>query len=80
LHESCREIEQFDFDFGSPMRRASEHPWITGITRVGMRGLGSGTEDQLETAPAWGAMLITARQLRREGVGGVVQHIPAGRG
>jgi agmatinase len=66
------------FGYGSPMRRAAEMPWITGMVQVGMRGLGSGTADQMEDARAWGSQLVTARQLRREGAEAALRHIPAG--
>lgn len=64
--------------YGSTMRRASEHPWIAGMVQVGMRGLGSGTPDQLATARAWGAQLVTARELRKAGTEAVAARIPQG--
>ena len=51
------------FGYGSTMRRAAELPWITGMVQVGIRGLGSGTADQIEDAKAWGLIdeILAAR-------------------
>lgn len=64
--------------YGSTMRRASERPWITGMVQVGLRGLGSGTPDQLVDARAWGSHLVTDRDLRREGMHAALRHIAPG--
>ena len=52
--------------YGSPMRRVSEMPWITGMLQVGIRGLGSGEAWQHEDARRWGDRIVTAREWRRE--------------
>ena len=64
--------------YGSTMRRASEMPWIASMLQVGIRGLGSGTPDQLETARAWGARIVTAAELREGGAARVIDMVPAG--
>ncbi len=64
--------------YGSPMRRASELPWITGMVQVGIRGLGSGTADQHEDARAWGARILTMHDIRRDGMAAAIDLIPAG--
>ncbi len=66
------------FGYGSPMRRASEMPWITGMVQVGIRGLGSGTADQHDDARAWGARILTMHDLRRQGIEAAVDLVPAG--
>jgi len=71
-------IQANPFGYGSPMRRASEMPWFNGMVQVGMRGLGSGTPDQLVDARAWGSHLITARDFRRRGVEAALELIPPG--
>lgn len=71
-------IRHNPFGYGSPMRRASEMPWFTGIVQVGMRGLGSGMADQMDDARAWGSHIVTARALRRGGVGPVLDLVPRG--
>ena len=71
-------IQGNPFGYGSTMRRAAEHPWITGMVQVGMRGLGSGEASQHDDARAFGAHIIEARTLHREGVEHVLRHIPEG--
>ena len=66
------------FGYGSTMRRAAELPWITGMVQVGIRGLGSGTADQIEDAKAWGSRIVTDAELRRHGMAAVVDTIPEG--
>jgi agmatinase len=53
--------------YGSPMRRASEMPWVTGMLQVGIRGLGSGQAWQHDDARAWGDRIVTAREWHRHG-------------
>ncbi len=64
--------------YGSTMRRAAENPWVAEMVQVGIRGLGSGTADQLEAARAFGHRLFTAAAVRRDGLGPVLQAIPPG--
>ena len=65
------------FGLSSTMRRASEMPWIERIVQVGMRSMGSARQGEVEDALAWGARLITAQQVHREGVQPVLDLIPA---
>lgn len=64
--------------WSSPMRRASEMGWVEGIVQLGVRGVGSATPDEVEFATAWGAKLITARDLFADGIAAGVAHVPAG--
>ena len=73
-----RTIRDNPLGYGSPMRRASEMPWFTGMVQVGMRGLGSGMADQMDDARAWGSHIVTARALRRAGVAPVLDLVPRG--
>jgi agmatinase len=66
------------FGYGSTMRRVSEMAWIKGMVQVGMRGLGSGSPDQIEDARRWGSRLVSAPAFRQHGVEQVLKHIPAG--
>jgi agmatinase len=59
------------------MRRASELPWIERIVQVGMRSMGSARAGEVADALAWGAKLITAQQVHREGVQPVLDLVPA---
>src|SRR5919205_4114738 len=52
--------------------------WVGGMVQIGMRGLGSGSSDQIEEARARGSHLITARAFRRRRIEQVLEHIPAG--
>jgi agmatinase len=67
-----------DRGYGSPMRRASEMPWVTGMVQVGLRGLGSGQAWQIDDARAWGSTLITSREFRHFGPEAIAAAIPDG--
>ena len=58
--------------YGSPMRRVSEMPWVTGMLQVGIRGLGSGEAWQQDDARAWGDRIVTAREWRAKGADAVL--------
>ena len=64
--------------FSSTMRRASEYGHVERIIQVGIRGLGSARRAEVEIARDWGARIITARDLRRDGVEAVMAHLPQG--
>src|SRR6185436_6622859 len=38
----------------SPMRRASELPWVTAMFQVGLRGVGSACQKEIDDSAAWG--------------------------
>jgi agmatinase len=61
--------------YGSPMRRASEMPWITAMVQIGLRGLGSGDSWQINDAKTWGSHLVESRRLHAEGVDAALAHI-----
>ena len=65
--------------YSSPMRRASEMPWIETIVHVGIRGLGSARSHEADDARAYGATIITAREVHARGVSHVLDQIPDGR-
>ncbi|SFR85895.1 arginase family protein [Sphingomonas jatrophae] len=71
-------IEGNPYGYGSPMRRASEYPWVAGMVQVGARGLGSGDKGQHDDARAWGSHIVTAYQLHAESVEAALAHIPEG--
>jgi agmatinase len=66
------------FGFSSTMRRASEMPHVENIIQIGIRGLGSARREEVEFAQNWGAQIVTAERLHREGIGEVVDMVPAG--
>ena len=65
--------------FSSPMRRASELPWIDRIIQVGARGTGTARREEYEAALSYGADIITAAQVHQWGIQAVIDRVPAGR-
>jgi hypothetical protein len=64
--------------YGSPMRRASEYPWVTSMVQVGMRGLGSGESWQHDDARNWGSRLVSSYELHERGPESALSHIEPG--
>ncbi len=62
--------------YSSPIRRASEMPWISGIVQIGMRGVGSARIKEVNDAKTFGAKIITAYELHQRGVESVIDEIP----
>lgn len=63
------------YGLSSSMRRASEMSHINQIIQVGMRGLGSGHESDLNEAKDWGAQIFPAHRIHREGIDQVLDCI-----
>jgi agmatinase len=61
----------------SPMRRASEMPWVRGMAQLGIRGFGSARRLEFDDARAYGSVLIGAEDIHRTGVETAVAQIPA---
>ena len=66
------------FGHGSPMRRAAEKPWVTGLTQVGIRNVSSTAREGYEAARAMGCDILSVRQARALGPKAVIARIPAG--
>ncbi len=64
--------------FSSTMRRASEMAHIERIVQVGIRGIGSARPAELAAARDWGARIVTAAELDRDGVEAALAHVPEG--
>ncbi len=62
--------------FSSTMRRASEQPHVWRIVQAGARGLGSARVREIAEARQWGAHIVTASDIHRDGIGAVLAHIP----
>ncbi|MCA3556595.1 arginase family protein [Aestuariivirga sp.] len=62
--------------FSSTMRRAAEHDHVWRIVQAGARGVGSAREQEVREALAWGAHIVTAREVHHKGVAEVLRHIP----
>jgi agmatinase len=64
--------------YSSPIRRASEMPWIDRIVQIGMRGIGSAREEEVAAARDYGADVITAYEMHAMGMAAVLERIPNG--
>ncbi len=60
----------------SPMRRASELPWVASMVQIGLRGLGSSGPQAFQDARDWGSILVPAPEVRSQGVEAVCAKIP----
>lgn len=63
---------------GSPMRRAAEKPWVTGLTQLGIRNVSSTAKDGYDAARAMGSDILSVRQFRALGPQAVAARIPKG--
>lgn len=72
------EINGVTEGYSSPIRRASEMPWIRHIVQIGMRGIGSARESEVVDAIAWGAQIISAYEMHAIGMAAVLERIPDG--
>src|SRR6056297_1070595 len=64
--------------WSSPMRRASEMPWVSGMVQIGLRGVGSASRGDVDDAKAWGARIVTARRIHAAGMEAALGHVPPG--
>ena len=62
--------------YSSPIRRASEMPWIDKIVQIGMRGIGSARTGEVDDAMAYGADIISAYEMHDIGMDTVLDRIP----
>ncbi len=65
------------FGHGNVMRRASELPFVSGISQIGLRSLQK-YADTLEAARRYGIRTVTASELRRGGPRAAASCVPAG--
>ncbi|MFC7053284.1 agmatinase [Hansschlegelia quercus] len=66
------------YGHGSPMRRAAERDYVTGLTQLGIRNVSSTAREGYEDARAMGSDILSVRQIRKLGVEAVLARIPAG--
>lgn len=64
--------------YSSPMRRASELPFVSAIHQIGIRSFGSAHQSDLEDAQSWGANIHHARTIHEKGMQPVIDALPAG--
>lgn len=69
------EVDGVREGYSSSMRRASEMAHVERVIHVGLRGVGSAREADLEASRAAGNLLITARELRARGVRAVLDEL-----
>jgi agmatinase len=70
------EVDGIRDGYSSPMRRASEMPWVQKIIHVGLRGVGSARPEEVAASKKAGNTLITAREVREKGVKHVLREFP----
>lgn len=64
--------------YSSPIRRASEMPWIDKIVQIGMRGIGSARTGEVDDAIGYGCQIIDAYEMHDIGMAEVLNRIPDG--
>jgi agmatinase len=62
--------------YSSGMRRASELSWVKAMAQVGLRGIGSARQQEVDDALAFGSVLIPAREVHRRGIDACIDRIP----
>jgi len=63
--------------YSSVMRRASEMPWVKTMAQVGLRGIGSARQREIDDALSFGSVFIRAREVHRQGIKACIDKIPA---
>jgi agmatinase len=61
----------------SPMRRASELPWVTSMIQIGLRGIGSARQREVDDAEAFGSIRVRAEELNEQGVAAILDRVPS---
>lgn len=64
--------------YSSPLRWASRLECISGMTQVGLRGIGSARRQEVEAARAYGSRLVTAEEFHADGPQAVLAAVPEG--
>lgn len=66
------------YGHGNPLRRASEMKHVTGMTQLGIRFVSSSNRDDYAAARKAGSDILSVRDVRKLGAGGVLDRIPKG--
>ena len=66
------------YGHGSPLRRASEMDWVTGMTQMGIRNVSSSNRGDYDDAREAGSTILSVRDVRRLGTDGTLALIPEG--
>ena len=62
--------------YSSPIKRASELNSVSSIYQIGLRGVGSGRQQEYDDAIAYGSNLISAYQVHELGIKAILERIP----
>jgi agmatinase len=60
----------------SPMRRASELPWVSSMFQVGLRAFGSARQREVDDAAAFGSVRVRAEEVHEQGVAAILRRVP----
>jgi agmatinase len=64
---------------GNVMRRIAEMPHVEGFAQIGVRGPGSSDPSDFADARRMGSLIVSPRQLRKQGLDSVLAQIPDGK-
>ncbi len=67
------------FGHGSPLRRAAEKSYVTGLSQIGIRNVSSTAKEGYDDARRMGSDILSVRQFRKMGVETVLSRIPSGK-
>jgi agmatinase len=72
------EVDGVRQGLSSPMRRASEMDWVSGMAQLGLRAVGSARQQEVDDAEAYGSILVGAEEIHQHGVDEILARIPDG--
>ena len=70
------EVNGIKEGYSSPIKRASELEFIDSIFQIGLRGVGSGRQEEVEDAINYGSNIISAYDLHKKGVNHILEMLP----
>ncbi len=62
--------------YSSVMRRTSEMPWVQKMVQIGLRGIGSARQQEVDDALSFGSVFIRSREIHEDGVDSCIDKIP----
>jgi agmatinase len=66
------------YGHGSPMRRAAEKPYVSGLSQFGIRNVSSTAREGYQDARKMGSDILSVRQIRALGSKAAAERVPAG--
>ena len=70
------EINGVRYGLSSPMRRASEMPWVSSMIQIGLKAAGSARQAEVDAARKFGSVLVRAEEVHQAGVDEVLRRLP----